>query len=78
MKIRFHRSIVTLLLAFSFGNLFELDAAPTEQFKQLDTHGDGKLTAGDHTRSLRVGDLERRYPRQLSWYFMAVEAIRRG
>jgi polyhydroxybutyrate depolymerase len=61
MMTRFHRSIVPLLLAFSFGNLFEQDAAPTERFKQLDTHGDGKLTAGDHTRKLRVGDLERRY-----------------
>jgi polyhydroxybutyrate depolymerase len=61
MKIRFRRSIVPLLLAFSFGNLFELDAALTERFKQLDTHGDGKLTAGDHTRTLWVGDLDRRY-----------------
>jgi polyhydroxybutyrate depolymerase len=61
MKTRFRRSIVPLLLAFSFGNLFELDAALTERFKQLDTHGDGKLTAGDHTRTLWVGDLDRRY-----------------
>lgn len=61
MKTRFHRSIVPLLLVFSCGNLFAQDVAPTERFKQLDTHGDGKLTAGDHTRTLRVGELERRY-----------------
>ncbi len=29
--------------------------------KSADADGDGKLTAGDHTRTLRVGDLERRY-----------------
>ena len=61
MKTRFHRSIIPLLLAFSCGNLFEQDAASAERFKQLDTHGDAKLTAGDHTRTLRVGELERRY-----------------
>jgi poly(3-hydroxybutyrate) depolymerase len=61
MKTRFHRSIEPLFLAFSCGNLFEQDAASTERFKQLDTHGNGKLTAGDHTRTLRVGKLERRY-----------------
>ena len=61
MKTRFRRSIVALPLAFSFGDLFEQDAALTERFKQLDTHGDGKLTAGDHTRTLRVGERERRY-----------------
>ncbi|MCY2984154.1 MAG: hypothetical protein NTY15_11045 [Planctomycetota bacterium] len=56
MKTRFNRSIVPLFLVFSCGNLFAQDVAPTEGFKQLDTHGDGKLTAGDHTRTLRVGD----------------------
>ncbi|NBO94204.1 MAG: hypothetical protein EBV06_18125, partial [Planctomycetia bacterium] len=61
MKTRFHRSIVPLFLVFSCGNLFAQDAARTEQFKQLDTHGNGKLNAGDHTRSVRVGELERRY-----------------
>jgi polyhydroxybutyrate depolymerase len=61
MKTIFHRSIVPLLLVFSCGNLFAQDAARTEQFKQLDTHGNGNLTAGDHTRTLRVGELERRY-----------------
>jgi polyhydroxybutyrate depolymerase len=35
--------------------------SPDTRFKQLDKNGDGKLTAGDHTRTLRVGELERRY-----------------
>jgi polyhydroxybutyrate depolymerase len=61
MKTILHRSIVPLFLVFSCGNLFAQDAARTEQFKQLDTHGNGNLTAGDHTRTLRVGELERRY-----------------
>jgi polyhydroxybutyrate depolymerase len=61
MKTRFHRSIVPLFLVFSCGNLFAQDVVRTERFKQLDTHGNGKLTAGDHTRTLRVGELERRY-----------------
>ena len=61
MKTRFHRSIVPLFLVFSCGNLFAQDVAPTERFKQFDTHGNGNLTAGDHTRTLRVGELERRY-----------------
>ena len=61
MKTILHRSIVPLFLVFSCGNLFAQDAAPTEQFKQLDTHRNGKLTAGDHMRTLRVGELERRY-----------------
>ena len=61
MKTRFHRSIVPLFLVFTCGNLFAQDAARTEQFKQLDTHGNGKLAAGDHTRTVRVGDLERHY-----------------
>ena len=33
----------------------------TGSSQHADKDGDGKLTAGDHTRTLRVGELERRY-----------------
>ena len=33
----------------------------TESSQHADKDGDGKLTPGDHTRTLRVGELERRY-----------------
>jgi len=49
MKTKFHRSIVPLFLVFSCGNLFAQDAARTEQFKQLDTHGNWSFTAAEAT-----------------------------
>ncbi len=53
MKTRFHRSIILLLLAFSCGHLSAQNAAFSERFKQLNKHGDGKLTAGEaHPRFL--------------------------
>jgi polyhydroxybutyrate depolymerase len=52
---------ILVITCLSFALFVHAQQKENEKRRQAFTSGDGKLTAGDHTRTVRVGDLERRY-----------------
>ncbi len=68
MKTKFGNFLGVLLVVFldlSFGRTHAQDkitpSRPGEPLKEISAGVEVKLSAGDHTRALRVGDLDRRY-----------------
>jgi polyhydroxybutyrate depolymerase len=52
---------ILVITCLSFAIFVHAQQKEYEKRQQAFASGDGKLTAGDHTRTVRVGDLERRY-----------------
>ena len=58
---KFLISSIAIVASFATLALAQPSGQVAERFKQLDRNGDGKLGPGDHTRTITVGNLQRRY-----------------